>query len=287
VRGLLIDPHDLPTRAFLILSSLLARYHRHQVLHLDRLTHLLASNRRVILVGNHALDIVDPLLFIAHLYRACGSVPRFVGHEAGWFRIPILRDISAKWQVIPSRRPEETARAIERDGLLMLFPGGNSEAALRSYRDEPYRLRWEGRTGFLRLALEHDCDVVFVAAVGNDEAYYQSRVPTPRPLLDVVFPGAGRRYVGMPLCFGLAGVHVIPGVFPLPVRLTHVVSHPLDLHDRERALADPGAFAALHRRAWAACQTFLDTAVAGRRRYSDPLDVTVRTVEGLCQGLGL
>ena len=103
-RGLAIDPRDLPTRAFLALASLLARYHRHRVYHLGRLTRLIAAGRRVILVGNHALDIVDPLLFIARLYRTCGAVPRFVGHEAGWFRVPVLRDIAMKWQVIPSPR---------------------------------------------------------------------------------------------------------------------------------------------------------------------------------------
>jgi hypothetical protein len=41
---------------------------------------------------------------------------------------------------------------------------------MRSYRDEPYALKWQRRTGFLRVALEANADVVFVAAVGCNEA---------------------------------------------------------------------------------------------------------------------
>lgn len=91
-------------------------------------------------------------------------MPHFIGHENGWFKVPVLRDIAARFQVIPSRRPEETVRELRRGGFLLLYPGSNREAAMRSYRDEPYRLKWEGCRGFLRLALEADAEIVFVAA---------------------------------------------------------------------------------------------------------------------------
>jgi acyltransferase-like protein len=134
----------------------------------------------VLLVGNHALDVVDPLLLLATVFRKLHRTPRFIGHENGWFRVPVLRDISARFNVIPSRRPEEAVAALRRDGFFMLYPGSVREAGMRSYRDEPYRLRWEGRSGFLRLALDAEADVVFVAALGNDEAYYQSGLPDAR-----------------------------------------------------------------------------------------------------------
>jgi hypothetical protein len=158
---------------------------------------------------------------------------------------------------------------------------------LRRYRDEPYRLKWEGRTGFLRVALEADAEIVFVAAVGADEAYYQTATSMPSAVLRLVNAGDGDRYRGMPLHVGLAGVHLVPGMFPLPVRMTHVISSPLDLGDRERARRDPGAFEQLHGQVWTACQRFLDRAVARRARYADPLDVAVRGVERLLEGLGL
>ena len=286
-RGVSVDPDEWPTRAFLAFANLLSRYHRHRVIHLGRLRRAFEEGRRIVLVGNHALDIADPLLLLARVYRRLGRVPHFIGHENGWFRVPVLREICERFHVIPSRRPEETVAALRRNGFLMLYPGSNREAAMRSYRDEPYRLKWGGRTGFLRVALEADADVIFVAAVGNDEAYYQSRLPTPGTILRLANAGDIERYRGARLTFGLLGAHLLPGIFPLPVRLTHVVSRCLDLGDRERARRDPAALARLHERVWAECQAFLDAAVARRRRYSDRLDRSIRGAQTLLHGLGL
>ena len=287
ITGAAVDPQAWPFRAFLALADVLGRYHRHRIVNLERLGRLLRSGRRVVLVGNHALDIVDPLLLLATVFRRFGRVPRFIGHENGWFRVPVLRDISARFGVIPSRQPEEAVAALRRDGFLMLYPGAIREAGMRSYRDEPYRLKWEGRTGLVRLALEADAEIVFVAALGIDEAYYQSLLRTPEALIGWINAGDGARYRGMPVTFGLLGAHLVPGVFPLPVRLTHVIARPLDLGDRERARHDPQALAALHARVWSECQRFLDGVVADRARYSDPVDSAIRSAQRLLQAIGL
>src|SRR5262249_15306954 len=169
-----IDPEAWPTRAFLVLADVLGRYHRHQVVNLTRLRRLLRSDRPVLLVGNHALDIVDPLLLLATILRKLHRVPRFIGHQNGWFNVPVLREISARLQIIPSHSRKEGGAALRGARFLMLSRGAPREAGMRSYGDEPYRLKWEGRTGFLRLALATDAEVLFVAALGSDEAYYQS-----------------------------------------------------------------------------------------------------------------
>ena len=75
-----IDLEAWPTRAFLALADVLGRYHRHQVVHLERFRRLLRSDRPVLLVSNHALDIVDPLL-LATICRTLHRVPRFIGHQ--------------------------------------------------------------------------------------------------------------------------------------------------------------------------------------------------------------
>jgi len=67
--GTAIDPEAWPTRAFLALASVPGQYRRHRVVNLARLDRLFRSDRRVILVGNHALDIVDPLLLLATVFR--------------------------------------------------------------------------------------------------------------------------------------------------------------------------------------------------------------------------
>jgi Acyltransferase len=286
VSGAPIDLEAWPTRLFFGLADMLGRYHRHQVVNLARLRRLLRSDRPVLLVGNHALDIVDPLL-LATIFRKLHRVPRFIGHQNGWFNVPVLREISARFQIIPSHRPEEAEAALRRDGFLMLYPGAIREAGMRSYRDEPYRLKWEGRTGFLRLALATDAEVVFVAALGSDEAYYQSVLPTPETLIGLINGGDGARYRGMRLRFGLLGLHLVPGLLPFPVRLTHVIAKPLDLGDRERAQRDPEALAELHGRVWHDCQRFLDSVVANRARYTDALDRSIRGAERLLERIGL
>jgi 1-acyl-sn-glycerol-3-phosphate acyltransferase len=286
LRGIGADPRDPAVRAFVMAAGALRRYHRHRVIGLERAVSLIGERRRVVFVANHALDIVDPLMFCATLFEHTGRAPHFIGHENGWFKLPVLRDVSRHFGIIPSRQPERTAEAVRRDGLLMLYPGANREAALRSYRDEPYRLKWEGRTGFLRVALEADAEIVFVAAVGIDEAYYQSSLPTPAALLRALNAGDDR-YRGARLLFGLAGPHLLPGVFPLPVRITHAVSEPLELPDRERARRDPRAFAALHADLTERCQKLLDAAVGRRDDDSDLLDRAVRGAQRILQRVGV
>jgi 1-acyl-sn-glycerol-3-phosphate acyltransferase len=285
--GVPVDPRALVPRLLLGYAGFLARYHRHRIRHLERLEHVLRTGRRIVLVGNHVLDLADPLLFVAALVRRYRRAPHFIGHENIIFHVPGLRELATGWGVIPSRRMEEAADALERDGLLMLFPGAGTEAVLRRFRDEPYRLKWEGREGFLRLALAHDAEVLFVGAVGTEEMYYQSRIPTPDWILALFNAGDPTRYHGAPLTFGLLGPHLLPATFPLPVQLTHDVSPPLDLGDREEARCDPAALDALHARVWAECQAFLDAAVARREREAPCTDRLVRGVERVLQVIGV
>ena len=278
---------DWLLRGGLALAKALGHYNRHEVLHLDRLHRLFRAGRRVVMVGNHSLDVMDPLLLFATIYRQTRRLPRFIGHEKGWFSLPWIRDFSRHFNVIPSRRLEDAIEATRRDGFLMIYPGGVREAGMRSYRDEPYRLKWEGRSGFLRIALDADADVVSAAAVGSDEAYYQSRLPTPQALLGVLNGGNSERYRGLRVRLGALGPHVIPGVFPLPVQISHVLSGALDLGDRDRARHDPRALELLQLRVWEQCQQFLDTAVQERRQHADLLDRTIRSGERTLHHLGI
>jgi acyltransferase-like protein len=282
--GIPIARDDWLAAPFLAYARLLARYHRHRVLHLERLGALLHAGRRVVLVGNHVLDIVDPLLFTSAMLERYDRVPYFIGHENLVFGMPGLAQLSRRYGMIPSRHMDETAAALEHGGILMLYPGSGSEAARRVYRDEPYRLLWDGRLGFLRLALRFDAEVLFVAAIGIDEMYYQSRLATPRWMLRLL---SSERYAGSRLQFGLLGAHLLPGLTPLPVQITHVVSEPLDLGDRASARRSKHVLHGLHARVWSECQALLDREVAHRERHSDWLDRGVRRAESLLQKIGV
>jgi 1-acyl-sn-glycerol-3-phosphate acyltransferase len=284
--GMRLDPSDPLARAMLSAGGALGIYHRHRALRLERLGRALQRGRPIILVGNHVLDVVDPLLFVKEVYARFGVVPRAMGHQA-WFKTPLLRDVCERYKVVPSREPDAARRALREDGLLMLFPGAVREAALRDFAAEPYRLKWEGRSGFLRLALEADADILFFAAVGTEEMYYQSKLRVPDGVLRLVQGGDASRYHGLRLTFGLTGPHLVPGVFPFPAKVTHVVSEPLALGDRAHALRDEAAFAALHRRVTAECQDFLDSAVAAFGREAGLMERGVRAGHALLRRVGL
>jgi len=283
VPGIKLDPDDWMVRPFLKFAGAMRSYHDHEVLHLERLRKLIRERRRVVLVGNHALDMLDPLLFVSVLLEKCGCVPCFVGHENLVFGLPGLREVALRHGMIPSRHMAETAAALQRDGMLMLYPGSGSEAARRIYSDEPYRLKWKGRSGFLRLALEHDAELLFVAAVGIDEMYFQSRLEIPSTVLRWL---SSERYRGSRLQFGPFGPHLLPAMFPFPVKITHVISPPIDLGDRQAALHDRRAMARLHRRVEKDCQDFLDRAVAARDESAPLVDRAVRAGQQLLRGIG-
>lgn len=282
--GIPLDRSDPFVRAFLAYARLLARYHQHRVQHLERLGSLLQQGRRVVLVGNHVLDVLDPLLFTAALIDRYGRIPHFIGHENLIFRLPGLGELAKRYQMIPSRHMREAAAALRTSGLLMLYPGSGSEAARRSYRDQPYRLLWEKRVGFLRLALRYDAELLFVAAVGIDEMYYQSSLEMPLWLLRLF---AAERYTGSRMQFGVLGPHLVPTVLPFPVQITHVVSRPLDLGNRAAARRSRAALAKLHRHTVEQCQALLDAAVAHRERDAPLLDRAVRAGERFLQRIGV
>ena len=109
--GVHVDPSGLSVVPFLAYASLMRRYHRYRVLHLERLGRLITSGRRVIVVSNHALDVIDPLLFVATVLERYERIPRFIGHENFVFRIPGLRSVASNWRRIHCLRRRTRWRA--------------------------------------------------------------------------------------------------------------------------------------------------------------------------------
>lgn len=278
------DRTDPLVRSFLAYARLLAGYHQYRVLHLERLGTLLRQGRRVVIVSNHAMDVIDPLLFTMTVINRYGRLPSFIGHENMVFDMPGLGDLAKRYQMVPSRQMSAAAAALRANRLLMLYPGSGSEAARRSYRDEPYRLKWENRLGFLQLALRGDAELIFAAAVGIDEMYYQSSLEIPHWLLRLA---SAERYQGSRLQFGTFGPHLFPTMLSFPVQITHVISKPLDLGDRAAARRSRRALVELHARIVTECQQLLDAAVARRERHAPLLDRTVRAGERLLQQIGV
>jgi len=122
----------------------------------------------------------------------------------GWMR----RNVNA----VPATEAHALAVLAQGESLL-IFPGGTRE--LYGPRDE---LRWKGRTGFARLAIQ--------AGV---------------PVLPFAIAGADRQHLGR---LSIRGASLWLPPFPLPVRLEYRFGHPMMPPAAASAdAADPAAFA--------------------------------------------
>src|SRR3712207_392199 len=122
-------------------------------------------------------------------------------------------------------------RALDRDAALLVYPGGDHETYRPSW--ESGNIDFAGRTGFAKLALEHQVPVVPVVAIGGQETALflgQGRdlanaLKLDRMLRLKVLPAQ----VAPP--FGMT-VRDLPGRVPLPAKITVRVLPPIDLGQR-------------------------------------------------------
>ena len=187
----------------------------------------------VLLVGNHSggTMIADTFVFAQAFYDHFGPRRQFhqLAHDM-LFKVPGARALVQRYGTIPAS-PENMKRALDRDAALLVYPGGDHETYRPSW--ESSEVGFDGRTGFVGLALEHDVPVVPVVAIGGQETG--------------LFLGRGRRVATalqlnrllrikvVPLVIGPPfGVTVLdlPGRIPLPSKITIRVLSPIDLRDR-------------------------------------------------------
>jgi 1-acyl-sn-glycerol-3-phosphate acyltransferase len=187
----------------------------------------------VLLVGNHSGGtwIADTFIFAQAFYDHFGAQRRFhqLAHDLV-FKVPGLRALVERYGTIPAS-PDNMARALRRNAALLVYPGGDHETFRPSWQSD--RIDFANRTGFVKLALEHQVPIVPVVAIGGQET--------------ALFLGRGRRIaralrldrrfrlkvlppvVGPP--FGL-NIMDLPGRFPLPAKISIRVGKPIDLRDR-------------------------------------------------------
>jgi 1-acyl-sn-glycerol-3-phosphate acyltransferase len=187
--------------------------------------------------GYLVLDLVVAGYFIGwrdfHLNGGPRRPLRIVAAESKIEKaLPGLPVVKKHWGLIdPS--PESCLAALRSGEQLLLTPGGMREAQPTKDR---YRLRWDGRYGFVRLALETGAPIVPLAVVGGREAY----------------PG----WKWKKLSFWTP--------VPLPARLAVAVGEPIPVERRPEAVRDMAVVKPLHARAWAATQALYDRLRAER-----------------------
>ena len=129
---------------------------------------------------------------------------------------------------------EACTAALDAGQQLLLTPGGSREC--QPSRDF-YRLRWDGRYGFVRLAVRAGVPIVPLAIAGGAEA----------------FPGFRYRRLSF------------WSPFPLPVRLRIAFGDPIPVEKAPERARDVEYLKPIQARAWAATQALLDRTVQARR----------------------
>jgi 1-acyl-sn-glycerol-3-phosphate acyltransferase len=185
----------------------------------------------VLLVGNHSGGNLTP---DTHVFTLAFSA--YFGVERAFYQLahnlvlsmPGLGVLRKYGTVAASH--ENSRKALESGAALLVYPGGDHEVHRPSW--EGNRVDFDGRRGFVRLALEHDVPIVPVVSVGGQEtALFLSRGKgLARALgLDRAF-----RLKVLPISIALPwGLNVgdMLGHVPLPAKITVEALPPINLRE--------------------------------------------------------
>jgi 1-acyl-sn-glycerol-3-phosphate acyltransferase len=208
------------------LRSLSDVYFRAEVSGLDRIP----DSGPVLLVGNHSggTMIADTFVFAQAFYDHFGADRLFhqLAHDLV-FKVPGLRTLVQRYGTVPAS-PDNMSRALDEEAALLVYPGGDEESFRPSW--ETSEVTFAGRTGFVKLALEHGVPVVPVVALGGQEtALFLGRG---RGLAKALRLDRIARLKVLPPVLGPPfGVTVLdfPGRIPLPAKIRVRVMPPIDL----------------------------------------------------------
>lgn len=184
----------------------------------------------VLVVCNHSGGALTPdaLVFAPAFYKKFGFDRRlYTLAHYGIFLVPWAGWLHRLGVIHAS--PENAARALHDGAVVVDFPGGDYDA----YRPTSARnvIDFEGRTGYVRTAIEAGVPIVPVVSIGAQEtqlfltrgAGLARRLGLPRIRMDI-----------MPFTFGFPFglTPVMPPNFPLPSKIVTDVLPPIDIAAR-------------------------------------------------------
>jgi hypothetical protein len=239
---------QLPLTAWLTFWRTAQSYFRYTVDGLEQLVDAPPS----LIVGYHGRPMAwDPSMLTVALYDRLGYLPHGFVHR-GIDAIPMLRWVSDGLGFVTGDDPS-LAAAVERGEHLIVTPGGANEGC-RSFRDN-YRVAWDDRVGYLRIALKYRLPIVPVAASGADDAY-----------IGLNNAAAVGRRIGLPRDWawvpwlGIGPLGLFPFSPPFPVRMHQLIGAPIRLPRRRIDPNDHAALLPLHQRVRRELQTLMERA---------------------------
>ncbi|MDO9407090.1 lysophospholipid acyltransferase family protein [Patulibacter sp.] len=194
--------------------------------------HHIPRDAPVLLVGNHSGGTVTPDSFVFALGFASHFGPERPLHVmvhnlvSAYPGLGFLRRLGT----LPPD-PDLAREALAAGSCVLVYPGGEHEAHRPS--SESTRIRFDGRSEFVRLALDAGVPIVPVVAIGGQEtALFLGRGER---LARALGPGRGPRPRSLPVSLALPwGVNVgdLLGHLPLPAKIVVQVLPPIDVAAR-------------------------------------------------------
>ena len=186
----------------------------------------------VLLVGNHSGGNMTPDTLVLTL-----AFNTYFGVERRFYQLAHNLVVSMPWLATLRRygtvaaSPDNARKALDSGAALLVYPGGDYEVHRPSW--ESARVDFNGRKGYVRLALEHNVPIVPIVSLGGQEtALFLSRGERLARLLrlDRMF-----RLKVLPISIGPPwGINVgdMLGHVPLPAKLQIRALPPIDIKDR-------------------------------------------------------
>lgn len=194
----------------------------------------LPTDGRFLLVGNHTQQAFAEILLVPHyVRRVTGTRVRPLADRKFGEAKGLGRDLIAAYGGVVGA-PETARELMRHNETILVFPGGGREIA--KFKGEEYRLNWHGRSGFARLAAEHDYPIVPVGLVGGDDVY--KSLVTRDSRLGRLSQAVSKRLSGdadmaMPLIRGIG-----PTLIPRPQRMYLRFGDPIDTSRPARVPAE-------------------------------------------------
>jgi 1-acyl-sn-glycerol-3-phosphate acyltransferase len=183
----------------------------------------LPRDGRFLLVGNHTQSGTEVFLVSYYLRRELGVRVRPLAERAMGEARGLARDLIAAYGGVVGH-PDTARELMRHNETVLVFPGGGRE--IGKFKGEEYRLRWEGRSGFARVAIESNYPIVPVGLVGGDDVYqslFARDSSWGRLTRSVGEKLSGRSDMAMPLVRGIG-----PTLIPRPQRMYLAFGEPIN-----------------------------------------------------------
>ncbi len=188
------------------LVSILKNYHNYEVNGMD---HIPKMGKAMIAVS-HSFATYESLLLGSEIYLKTGRYSAGLA-DRRIFQTPALSQFFTRIGAV-NGSPKAGRKLLMKNNLLILSPGGMREALRPSQKK--YKVDWNDRLGFVRLAIETQAPVILAACPAADDIFTLYENPLTKWIYKKFkLPFALLRGVG-------------PTLVPRPVKLIHHLSQP-------------------------------------------------------------